>query len=57
MLTRFVIQTKGGGDMSSGGFAARAQSAADRNANAGIGQHQGSGSQGTTGNSGAGGKK
>ena len=28
-----TFQAKGGGDMSSSGFAARAQSAADRNAN------------------------
>ncbi|KAK1459585.1 hypothetical protein CMEL01_02584 [Colletotrichum melonis] len=30
-------QNKGGKDMSSGGFAARAQGAGDRNANAGVG--------------------
>ncbi|KAJ0302211.1 hypothetical protein COL5a_010048 [Colletotrichum fioriniae] len=30
-------QDKGGRDMSSGGFAARAQGAGDRNANAGVG--------------------
>ncbi|KAK1730531.1 uncharacterized protein BDZ83DRAFT_747313 [Colletotrichum acutatum] len=30
-------QDKGGKDMSSGGFAARAQGAGDRNANAGVG--------------------
>ncbi|KAK1639979.1 hypothetical protein BDP81DRAFT_392009 [Colletotrichum phormii] len=30
-------QDKGGKDMSSGGFAARAQGAGDRNANAGLG--------------------
>ncbi|KAK0371835.1 hypothetical protein CLIM01_10804 [Colletotrichum limetticola] len=35
-------QDKGGKDMSSGGFAARAQGAGDRNANAGVGgQEQG----------------
>ncbi|KAK1980618.1 hypothetical protein LZ30DRAFT_722667 [Colletotrichum cereale] len=33
-------QAQGGKDMSSGGFAARAQSAADRNANAGGGAQQ-----------------
>ncbi|PVH90355.1 hypothetical protein DM02DRAFT_678662 [Periconia macrospinosa] len=33
-------QARSGGDMSSSGFAARAQSSRDRNANAGIGQQQ-----------------
>jgi hypothetical protein len=45
-------QAKSGGDMSSGGFPARAQSAADRNANnaasgnTGSGGHSGSNTQG-----------
>ncbi|KAL2880544.1 hypothetical protein SGCOL_004266 [Colletotrichum sp. CLE4] len=39
-------QAKGGKDMSSGGFAARAQGAGDRNANAGLGGHGQSGGQG-----------
>ncbi|KAF9877594.1 hypothetical protein CkaCkLH20_04729 [Colletotrichum karsti] len=34
-------QARGGKDMSSGGFAARAQSAADKNLNAGVGGQQG----------------
>ncbi|PVH91551.1 hypothetical protein DM02DRAFT_704437 [Periconia macrospinosa] len=34
-------QARGGGDMSSGGFAARAQSAGDKNANTGATASQG----------------
>ncbi|KAF2793387.1 hypothetical protein K505DRAFT_305920 [Melanomma pulvis-pyrius CBS 109.77] len=36
-------QTRSGGDMSSSGFAARAQSAGDRNQNSGLGQKNGGG--------------
>lgn len=39
------LQAKSGGDMSSGGFAARAQSAAAHNANAGAGGGQNGGGQ------------
>ncbi|OHE90543.1 hypothetical protein CORC01_14167 [Colletotrichum orchidophilum] len=43
-------QAKAGNDMSSGGFAARAQGAGDRNTNAGVGaQGQGQGGQGQQG--------
>ncbi|KAH8783290.1 hypothetical protein F5883DRAFT_709246 [Diaporthe sp. PMI_573] len=48
-------QAKGGGDMSSGGFAARAQSGAAKNTNAAAGQ--GTGTQGSNDSGGAGGKK
>ncbi|KAJ4394845.1 hypothetical protein N0V93_004065 [Gnomoniopsis smithogilvyi] len=41
---------KSGGDMSSGGFAARAQSAAAHNANAGGQQAGSGGQQGNSGN-------
>lgn len=53
MLTSLATQAKGGGDMSSGGFAARAQGAGDRNVNTGIGQHHGTGSHGHGGSGGA----
>ncbi|KAL1874304.1 hypothetical protein Daus18300_003668 [Diaporthe australafricana] len=48
-------QARSGGDMSSGGFAARAQSGAANNTNSGGRQNQGS--QGSTGGAGAGDKK
>lgn len=48
------LQAKGGGDMSSGGFSARAQSAAAHNTNSGAGQ---STAQGSTGGGVAGAKK
>ncbi|KAH0556867.1 hypothetical protein GP486_005346 [Trichoglossum hirsutum] len=45
-------QAKAGGDMTSGGFAARAQAAADRNANAaGSGNSRGGSSTGGSGGS------
>ncbi|KJK86982.1 hypothetical protein H633G_09164 [Metarhizium anisopliae BRIP 53284] len=47
-------QAKGGNDMSSGGFAARAQSAGDRHDN---NQHSGSGNGGSKSGAGAGAKK
>ncbi|KAF5121111.1 hypothetical protein E5D57_013447 [Metarhizium anisopliae] len=47
-------QAKGGNDMSSGGFAARAQSAGDRHDN---NQHPGSGNGGSKSGAGAGAKK
>lgn len=40
-LLKILSQARGGGDMSSGGFAARAQAAGDRNANADAGGGQG----------------
>ncbi|KAI0005247.1 hypothetical protein F4779DRAFT_52334 [Xylariaceae sp. FL0662B] len=48
-------QAKSGGDMTSGGFAARAQSAGDRNQNASASagqQNVGSGTGGQSGNNG-----
>lgn len=54
-LINHQLQAKGGGDMSSGGFAARAQSGAAQNTNAGTGQN--TGSQKSNGADGAGGKK
>ncbi|KAL0941163.1 uncharacterized protein CTRU02_203926 [Colletotrichum truncatum] len=49
-------QDKSGKDMSSGGFAARAQSAADKNVNAGLGGQQ-SGQSGQGGQGGQQGQK
>lgn len=46
-----ILQAKGDKDMSSSGFAARAQSAADRNDNAGSGSNS-SGNAGKENNSG-----
>ena len=43
-------QATGGKDMSSGGFAARAQSAGDRNQNASQGTNSGGGYGGNSGN-------
>jgi hypothetical protein len=55
-LTDLSWQAKAGGDMSSGGFSARAQGAGDRNANAGGNNNNnaGGGTGGNTGGFGAG---
>ncbi|KAK6225870.1 hypothetical protein QIS74_01917 [Colletotrichum tabaci] len=50
-------QAQGGKDMSSGGFAARAQGAADRNANANAGGQQQGGQGGQQQQDGQGGQK
>lgn len=47
------MQAKSGGDMSSGGFAARAQAGAAHNTNTGPGGGQNSETQASTGQSGA----
>ncbi|KAH8168255.1 hypothetical protein LIA77_11984 [Sarocladium implicatum] len=52
-----ITKAQGGKNMSSGGFAARAQSAGDRNANSGYAGSGGSGSQGSSGGQQQSGKK